>query len=536
MAGRTIGVVGSAPLTCAAVTARSMTLATTSLSVLLIAAVAAAAVFTAKEASAHESDCHAQQTCPSDDGGYVWTDDKGQGWTCFLSTGRDEGTVIVFDGQQYACEVVTPEEPPPPTTPEEPPPPTTPAEPPPPTTTTEASPPVTETRPPPTATVPAKPPSTRPTKPAKETSRKAREDAKPTRSSARPHPPAKKTRRTAPSPSVGGFGSPSSATPVLAGGPYVFPVLGPAAFVDTFGAPRPTVSWHHGDDIFAPAGAPVLAVAAGTVFSVGWNDLGGKRLWLRDGQGNEFYYAHLSAFSALAVEGAQVSAGEVLGYVGTTGDAHGTPAHLHFEIHPVSMIGLGYDGAVNPTGYLESWRRLLDVPEGGVGGVAGSVLRPGAMLIAVSDISTASGLDRGSIRRALAGRPARKTAHSVVGLQFEPRQTRWTASERSVAEAKLKADAIEYARTSSRLFGSAVWDALAACEAGGDWSTDTGNGYAGGLQFAPGTWLGHGGGSYARSAAAATREEQIAVAEIVLAAQGWQAWPTCSWLLGFNEE
>jgi murein DD-endopeptidase MepM/ murein hydrolase activator NlpD len=522
-----------------------MRLATTSLCVLLVAAVGAAAVFTANEASAHESDCHAQQTCPSDDGSYVWTDDNGQGWTCFLSTGRDEGTVIVFDGQQYACEVVTPEEPPPPTTPEEPPPPTTPEEPPPPTTpaepppsttTTQAPPPLTETRPPPTTTAPTKPSSTRPTKPAKEKNRKAREDAKPPRSSARRRPPAQKTGRTVPSPSVGGFGSPSSATPVLAGGPYVFPVLGPAAFVDTFGAPRPTVSWHHGDDIFAPAGAPVLAVAAGTVFSVGWNDLGGKRLWLRDRQGNEFYYAHLSAFSALAVEGARVSAGEVLGYVGTTGDAHGTPAHLHFEIHPLSMLGLGYDGAVNPIGYLESWRRLLDVREGGVDGAAGSVLRPGAMLIAVSDISTASGLDRGSIRRALAGRPARKTAHSVAGLQLEPRPMRWTATERSAAEAKLKADAIEYARTSSRLFGSAVWDALAACEAGGDWSTETGNGYAGGLQFAPGTWLGFGGRSYARSAAAATREEQIAVAEIVLAAQGWQAWPTCSWLLGFNEE
>jgi murein DD-endopeptidase MepM/ murein hydrolase activator NlpD len=499
-----------------------MTLATTSLCVLLVAAIAAAAVFTAKDASAHESDCHARQTCPSDDGGYVWTDDNGQGWTCFLSTGRDEWTVIVFDGQAYECEVVTPEEPPPPTTA------TT-------TTTTETSPPLTETQPPPTATVPTKPSSTRPAKPAKEKT-KAREDAKPPRSSARPQPAAKKTGRPVPSPSVGGFGSPSSATPVLAGGPYVFPVLGPAAFVDTFGAPRPTVSWHHGDDIFAPAGAPVLAVAAGTVFSVGWNDLGGKRLWLRDRQGNEFYYAHLSAFSALAVEGARVSAGEVLGYVGTTGDAQGTPAHLHFEIHPVSMLGLRYAGAVNPTGYLESWRRLLDVREGGVGGTAGSVARPGAMLIAVSDISTASGLDRGSIRRALARRPARETAHSVAGLQLEPRQRRWTATQRSVAEAKLKANAIEFARASSRHFGSAVWDALAACEAGGDWSADTGNGYAGGLQFAPGTWLGSGGGAYARSAAAATREEQIAVAEIVLAAQGWLAWPTCSRLLGFTEE
>ena len=66
--------------------------------------------------------------------------------------------------------------------------------------------------------------------------------------------------------------------------------------------PARCVGWHHGEDIFAPLGAPILAVADGTVFSVGWNDIGGYRLWLRDRQGNQFYYAHLSAFSPLAVE------------------------------------------------------------------------------------------------------------------------------------------------------------------------------------------------------------------------------------------
>ena len=79
----------------------------------------------------------------------------------------------------------------------------------------------------------------------------------------------------------------------------------------------------------------MLAVAGGTIFSVGWNDIGGNRLWLRDTKGNEFYYAHLSAFSTLAVNGAQVQAGDVIGFVGNTGDAAGTPPHLHFEIHPV---------------------------------------------------------------------------------------------------------------------------------------------------------------------------------------------------------
>ena len=125
-----------------------------------------------------------------------------------------------------------------------------------------------------------------------------------------------------------------------------------SSFSDTFGAARAGVVWHHGQDIFAPLGTPLLAVADGTIFSVGWNDLGGYRLWLRDRQGNQFYYAHLSAFSPLAVDGNEVKAGAVVGFVGNTGDAQTTPYHLHFEIHPVGLLPLGYDGVVNPMPYL----------------------------------------------------------------------------------------------------------------------------------------------------------------------------------------
>ena len=101
----------------------------------------------------------------------------------------------------------------------------------------------------------------------------------------------------------------------------MFPLFGPAAFGDTFGAFRGDVAgkWHHGEDLVAPAGTPVLAVADGTLFSVGWNDLGGWRLWLRDTAGNEFYYAHMSAYSPLAVAGKTVKAGDVLGFVGDLG-------------------------------------------------------------------------------------------------------------------------------------------------------------------------------------------------------------------------
>lgn len=82
--------------------------------------------------------------------------------------------------------------------------------------------------------------------------------------------------------------------------------------------------------------------------------------------------------------------------------------------------------------------------------------------------------------------------------------------------------------------GGSTWDALAQCESGGNWAINSGNGYSGGLQFHPQTWLGHGGGQYAPTANGATREQQIAVAESVLASQGWGAWPACSSKLGLR--
>ncbi|MGH3825494.1 MAG: transglycosylase family protein [Pseudonocardiaceae bacterium] len=72
------------------------------------------------------------------------------------------------------------------------------------------------------------------------------------------------------------------------------------------------------------------------------------------------------------------------------------------------------------------------------------------------------------------------------------------------------------------------WDRLAQCESGGNWSANTGNGYYGGLQFSHGTWRSHGGGAYAGTANQASRSQQIAIAEKVLRAQGWKAWPSCS--------
>ncbi|TQE43250.1 DUF348 domain-containing protein [Corynebacterium phoceense] len=79
-----------------------------------------------------------------------------------------------------------------------------------------------------------------------------------------------------------------------------------------------------------------------------------------------------------------------------------------------------------------------------------------------------------------------------------------------------------------------VWDTLAQCESTGNWSINTGNGFSGGLQFTDSTWQAFGGGEYASQAWQASREQQIAVAQKVQAAQGWGAWPACTAKLGIG--
>jgi murein DD-endopeptidase MepM/ murein hydrolase activator NlpD len=202
--------------------------------------------------------------------------------------------------------------------------------------------------------------------------------------------------------------TPLKVHPKLTAGRYVFPVYGPVGYSDTFGAPRSDEAYHHGDDIFGTLGQPLVACTDGIVFSVGFNKIGGNRLWIVDKQGNQFYYAHLSAFSTVAVNGAHVRAGQVIGFMGNTGDAEGTPYHLHFEVHPVSLLYLGYDGAVDPTPYLNAWQHQQDLPFPVAGGWvpiipgAHAAPEPGAILLGMSDISTADGLDPASLERALA--------------------------------------------------------------------------------------------------------------------------------------
>ena len=363
-------------------------------------------------------------------------------------------------------------------------------------------------------------------------------DDVPVRGSADPNaspvePDAPPPRRAAPKPAapvvpVVPPAPPQAVTPVLGGGPYVFPVYGPVSFVDTFGSARADVSWHHGDDIFAPLGSPILAVADGTLFSVGWNRIGGNRVWLRDRVGNYFYYAHLAAFSTLAVDGAKVRAGDVIGFVGNTGDAAGTPYHLHFEIHPVSLLSLGYDGAVNPSSYLQRWQRARDLEAAAPAGIGWSrraAPAAGAILLASADISSADGLDPGSLHRALSSR----AVSTAVAIPVSAAPVGPAEPNRPVVAVR------DFDGTlPNEMLAATVWELVARCESNGRWATDTGNGFFGGLQFEAGTWRAFGGEQYAPSAHMATPDQQIAIARRVLAAQGWLAWPACSAKLGLR--
>jgi peptidoglycan LD-endopeptidase LytH len=131
--------------------------------------------------------------------------------------------------------------------------------------------------------------------------------------------------------------APKPAPVISSGNGWICPVAGPTAFGDTWGAPRSGGRTHQGVDMMSPAGTPLVAVVAGNA-TMRTNTLGGNVISLAGSDGNGYYYAHLSAWEGGS---RSVSAGEVIGYVGATGNT--TANHLHFEIHP------GGGPAINPT-------------------------------------------------------------------------------------------------------------------------------------------------------------------------------------------
>ncbi|MBL1077645.1 DUF3235 domain-containing protein [Nocardia sp. 2] len=121
----------------------------------------------------------------------------------------------------------------------------------------------------------------------------------------------------------------------------------------------------------------------------------------------------------------------------------------------------------------------------------------------------------------------------MSGRHRKPSNTGRTAAKVALTGAIIGGAGVALAGNASAAPDS-DWDRLAQCEAGGNWQINTGNGYQGGLQFSPSTWRAHGGGEFAASANQATREQQIVIAEKVLASQGWGAWPSCSSSLGLT--
>ncbi|HEY0010470.1 MAG TPA: M23 family metallopeptidase [Candidatus Paceibacterota bacterium] len=126
------------------------------------------------------------------------------------------------------------------------------------------------------------------------------------------------------------------------------PVVGvPSSEVaDTFGAPRGTDRTHQGVDIFAPRGTYILSATEGIVARIGTNGLGGNVVFVLGPGGERYYYAHLDEVDPVLELGQRVSTTTIIGRVGTTGNAAGTPPHLHFGIY-------GAGGAQNPFSRLD---------------------------------------------------------------------------------------------------------------------------------------------------------------------------------------
>jgi len=121
----------------------------------------------------------------------------------------------------------------------------------------------------------------------------------------------------------------------LNGNQLRMPVIGVRArdLDDSWHAPRDGGRVHKGIDIFAPKGTEVIAVADGIVSYIGDQKLGGHCIWLTTENGTAFYYAHLDRWAPGLYEGMEVQAGDLLGFVGNTGNAKYTPSHLHFGVN-----------------------------------------------------------------------------------------------------------------------------------------------------------------------------------------------------------
>ena len=125
------------------------------------------------------------------------------------------------------------------------------------------------------------------------------------------------------------------------------PVAGAVSFSDSWGDPRSGGRTHQGVDMIAARNTPLAAIYSGTILRISTGDLSGLSIWLRAGNGDEFFYAHLESYGDISV-GQSVDEGEIIGYNGSSGNAPDWLPHLHFEWHP------GGGSAVNPYPLVKS--------------------------------------------------------------------------------------------------------------------------------------------------------------------------------------
>jgi murein DD-endopeptidase MepM/ murein hydrolase activator NlpD len=148
----------------------------------------------------------------------------------------------------------------------------------------------------------------------------------------------------------------SRGTDILAARGLLVPVEGvlPQKIPDTFYDARDGARTHYAVDILAKRGTPVLAAEDGTVLKVGTNTLGGNVVWATDPDRRfVFYYAHLDRWAKGLHEGQSLSRGEVIGYVGTTGNAPKNTPHLHFQLMLMMDPRRYTDGPpINPLPYF----------------------------------------------------------------------------------------------------------------------------------------------------------------------------------------
>jgi murein DD-endopeptidase MepM/ murein hydrolase activator NlpD len=228
-----------------------------------------------------------------------------------------------------------------------------------------------------------------------------------------------------------------------------FPVSGLARYSADFGAPRhvPQPHVHDGTDIFAARGTPVIASADGVVSRMTIDSaVSGTALRVTTTGGTFFFYAHLDRFVPHLADGDRVARGDVLGFVGTSGNAEGTEPHLHYEIHPLG------GAAVDPVPYLDQWLADAAIAAESVQGVPsvslqlpgspGGLSRAGASRtdgvwsargreVAASDASSLGAIDRISVTAIAPGGLFAGLGALVVVLDRGRRRSRRRAQART---------------------------------------------------------------------------------------------------------